>query len=122
MTNLTKKDIVQEIFTLNEKCRKGEVLQSDVKDIVQRTLDAISQSLASGRNVELRNFGVLEVQIRKPRIGRNPTKPEMNVTIPKRAIVKFKAGKELKARLKNLDLSKVEHGKAERSRRYIHSK
>ena len=122
MTNLTKKDIIQNIFTANEKCRKGELLQSDVKDIVQRTLNAISQSLASGRNVELRNFGVLEVQVRKPRIGRNPAKPERDVTIPKRAIVKLKAGKELKARLKSLDLSKVEHVKAERSRRRIHSK
>lgn len=122
MTNLTKKDIIQNIFTANEKCIKGEVLQSDVKDIVQRTLNAISQSLASGRNVELRNFGVLEIQVRKPRVGRNPTKPEMDVTIPKRAIVKFKAGKELKERLKSLDLSKVEHEKAKRSRKRVHSK
>ena len=73
--------------------------------------------LVKGRNVELRNFGVFEVQIRKPRVGRNPTKPADDVVIPKRAIVKFKAGKELKAALKKLDLSIVEKSKAARARK-----
>jgi len=39
-------------------------------------------ALAAGRNVELRNFGVLEVQVRKARVGRNPNKPETEVIIP----------------------------------------
>jgi nucleoid DNA-binding protein len=60
--------------------------------------------LSDGRNVELRNFGVFEVQIRKSRIGRNPNKPETDVVIPKRAVIKFKAGKELKAQLKDMDV------------------
>lgn len=75
MPNLTKRDIVLQIYKEQEKCNNGEILQNDVKEIVQRTLDILSDSLAKGRNVELRNFGVLEVQVRKPRVGRNPTKP-----------------------------------------------
>jgi nucleoid DNA-binding protein len=74
---------------------------------VQETLDCVAQSLASGRNVELRNFGVFEVQVRKSRVGRNPNRPETDVTIPERAVIKFKAGKELKAKLRNLDLSSL---------------
>jgi DNA-binding protein HU-beta/integration host factor subunit alpha len=54
--------------------------------------------------VELRNFGVLEVQRRKARIGRNPNKPETEVVIPERAVVKFKSGKILKQLLKKLDV------------------
>jgi hypothetical protein len=34
--------------------------------------------------------------VRKARIGRNPNRPEKNVPIPKRAVVKFKAGKEMR--------------------------
>ena len=117
MQNLTHREIVQQIYQDKEECRRGDILQNDVKDIVQRTLDILSDSLAKGRNVELRNFGVLEVQVRQKRIGRNPTRPEEDVEIPKRAIVKFKAGKELKAALKLLDLSKVEASKAARARK-----
>jgi nucleoid DNA-binding protein len=35
----------------------------------------------------------------------NPNKPEAEVIIPQRAVVKFKAGKILKQQLKKLDLS-----------------
>jgi nucleoid DNA-binding protein len=68
-------------------------------------LDIIQRALAEGRNVELRNFGVLEVQVRQARIGRNPNKPEAEIVIPQRAVVKFKAGKILKQDLKKIDLA-----------------
>jgi len=71
------------------------------------TLDIIQKALADGRNVELRNFGVLEVQKRKARIGRNPNKPEAEVVIPERAVVKFKSGKILKQLLKKLDITQL---------------
>jgi len=41
----------------------------------------------------------------KSRIGRNPNKPEAEVVIPERAVVKFKSGKILKQLLKKLDIS-----------------
>jgi nucleoid DNA-binding protein len=99
--NLTKRDIVIEIFT------KLGYPQKHIRDSVQMTLDAISEALLSGRDVELRNFGVFQVQVRKSRIGRNPNRPETDVVIPQRAVIKFKAGKELKAKLKSIDLSKI---------------
>ncbi|MBR7137479.1 MAG: HU family DNA-binding protein, partial [Clostridia bacterium] len=46
--------------------------------------------------IELRNFGVFEIKVRKSRKGRNPNKPKNEVVIPERAVVKFRAGKELK--------------------------
>ena len=49
-------------------------------------------------------IGVFEVQVRKSRIGRNPNKPETDVVIPKRAVIKFKAGKDLKAQLSVMDV------------------
>lgn len=86
--------------------------QKEVRETVQLTLDAIASALSEGRNVELRNFGVFEVQIRKSRIGRNPNKPEKDVIIPTRAVIKFKAGKELKAQLKILDVERVDSSDA----------
>ena len=97
--NLTKREIVLEIY------RKTGFPQKQIVDTVQQTLDIVQNALAGGRNVELRNFGVLEVQVRKQRIGRNPNKPEAEVIIPERAVIKFKSGKILKQQLKKLDLS-----------------
>lgn len=96
-TNLTKREIVLEIY------EKTGFPQKEVVHTVQMTLDLVMGALAEGRNVELRNFGVLEVQRRKARIGRNPNKPETEVVIPERSVVKFKAGKVLKQMLKKLD-------------------
>ena len=72
MQNLTKREISVEIF----RDTKGEIQLGEISRIVQLTLDKLSDALGSGRNVELRNFGMLTVQVRKPRVGRNPTKPE----------------------------------------------
>ena len=103
--NLTKRDIVLSIH--NEVKREyPEVSQKAIREIVQYTLDEIANALSEGRNVELRNFGVFEVQVRKARIGRNPNKPETDVVIPERSVIKFKAGKELRANLKDLDQSR----------------
>ena len=98
LTNLTKREIVLEIY------EKTGFPQKEIVHTVQMTLDIVMRALAEGRNVELRNFGVLEVQRRKARIGRNPNKPETEVVIPERAVVKFKSGKILKQLLKKLDI------------------
>jgi nucleoid DNA-binding protein len=45
---------------------------------------------------------VFDVKIRKARVGRNPNKPETDVPIPARSMVKFKAGKEMRAEVMKL--------------------
>ncbi len=75
------------------------MIQQEVFDIVQKTLDTITDCLADGNDVVLRNFGSFQVKVTKEKIGRNPNKPETNVTIPPRTIVKFKPGKEMKERV-----------------------
>ena len=100
-TNLTKREIVLEIY------EKTGFPQKQIQDTVQMTLDIVMDALAAGRNVELRNFGVLEVQVRKARVGRNPNKPETDVPIPARAMVKFKAGKDMRAEVLKLPSSTV---------------
>ena len=98
---LTKRDLV---IRISNETGLG---QQQVFDAVQKTLDYISEALAKGDKVELRNFGVFEVKIRKGRVGRNPNKPETDVPIPARAMVKFKAGKEMRAEVLKLSPPKV---------------
>ena len=106
MGTLTKRDLVVQISQ-----DTGEVQQTVFK-VVQLTLDHITEALARGENVELRNFGVLEVRLTKPRVGRNPNKPESSFVIPARATVKFKPGKVMRERVLKLSegMKKKESG------------
>lgn len=103
---MTKRDIVvrisQELEQDEGSNQEAHVNQEVVLKIVQKTLDIISDAVAEGETIELRNFGVFEVKIRKARIGRNPNDPENDVPIPPRAVVKFKPGKEMRERVLKL--------------------
>lgn len=96
---LTKRDLVIRI------AEKTGLTQTQVFEVIQETLENIVKALADGGKVELRNFGVFEVKIRKARVGRNPNKPETDVPIPARAMVKFKAGKDMRAEVLKLPSS-----------------
>ena len=96
MAKLTKRDIVVAISN------QTGMVQHQVFDVVQRTLDKITDSLASNIPVELRNFGVFQPRLTKPRVGRNPNQPGSSFVIPPRATVKFKAGKIMRQRVEKL--------------------
>jgi nucleoid DNA-binding protein len=93
MPNLTKRDMVVKISN------EAEVTQQEAFAVIQKALELITDSLADGQTVELRNFGVFEVRLTKPRVGRNPNKPDKDVVIPARATVKFKPGKIMRQRV-----------------------
>ena len=102
MANLTKHDLVIRISN------ETGMIQQDVLNVIQRMFDHLTESLAHGQAVEFRNFGVFEVKHRKARVGRNPNRPERDVPIPSRAVVKFKAGKEMKAKVIKLSQTLVD--------------
>ena len=93
---MTKRDLVIRISN------DTNLIQQDVLTVVQKTLDYITEALIKGQTVELRNFGVFEVKLRKPRVGRNPNDPGRDVQIPARAVVKFKPGKEMREQVLKL--------------------
>ena len=93
---MTKRDLVTRIAT-----ETGQN-QRDVAEVVQKTFDHIIDELGSGRGIELRNFGVFDLKVRKKRIGRNPNTPEHEVEIPERVVVKFKPGKIMKEEVSKL--------------------
>src|SRR4051794_29015579 len=96
MGTLTKRDLVIQI------ANETGLVQSQVFDVVQHTLDRVTDALARGDTVELRNFGVLEVRLTKARVGRNPNRPDSAFVIPPRATVKFKPGKVMRQRVSSL--------------------
>jgi len=99
--SMTKRDLVMKIAD------KTGMIQDDVSKVIQMALDGLADELAKGGNVELRNFGVFEIKVRKSRKGRNPNAPTNEVVIPERVVVKFRAGKELKERVEKLKTVKV---------------
>ncbi len=82
---MTKKDIVLKVAS------ETGLKQLDVKQAVQKALDAIVAALVQGQTVELRNFGIFKVKSRKGRTGRNPRTGE-KVPVPPKRVVAFKPG------------------------------
>ena len=97
---MTKKEIVKKIS------EDIGLTQLKTKDIVQRTLDAIIQTLVSEGRIELRNFGVFEVKKRAPRKARNP-RTGAKVYVPSKNVVTFKPGKEMEELVRKMDPSKL---------------
>jgi nucleoid DNA-binding protein len=93
---MTKKEIVRRIS------EELGIKQTDTKEVVQRTFDAIIEALATEQRVELRNFGVFEVKKRAARKARNP-KTGDEVLVPARFVVTFKPGKEMEQRVKTIE-------------------
>src|SRR5258707_12092187 len=104
MAKVTKSDIVVSI------CNQTGMVQHQVFDVVQKTLDKITGSLANNIPVELRNFGVFLPRLTRPRIGRNPNQPGSSFVIPPRATVKFKAGKIMRQRVEKISRQLNEAG------------
>lgn len=93
---MTKKEIVKTISD------KTGLTQLQIKEIVQLTFDGIIETLLEEGRVELRNFGVFQVKSRKARQARNP-RTGRQVDVPEKFVVTFKPGKEMEARVQELE-------------------
>jgi nucleoid DNA-binding protein len=93
MATITKKQLADQIAA------EMDFTQIETKKIIEAFLEKLKTNLAAGNRVELRDFGVFSVKIRKSRLGRNPNKPQEVVTIPERKVVHFKVGREWKHRI-----------------------
>ncbi len=93
---VTKKEIVK---TISEEIG---LTQLKTKEIVQKTFDAIVETLVEEKRIELRNFGVFEVKRRAARKARNPRTGE-KVFVPEKFVVTFKPGKEMEERVHELE-------------------
>lgn len=90
---ITKKDIIMDISN------ETGIKQTDVKIVVQKLLDCVTKTLAEGKTVEFRNFGIFKVKERRGRTGRNPRTGEQ-VPVPPKKVVSFKPGLIMKRDVK----------------------
>lgn len=93
---VTKKEIVK---TISEEIG---LTQLKTKEIVQKTFDAIVDTLVEEGRIELRNFGVFEVKKRAARKARNP-RTGQRVDVPEKFVVTFKPGKEMEEKVRHLE-------------------
>ena len=96
MASVTKRDLVIQISD------QTGLTQIQVFDVLQLFLENVTAHLAQNEGVVLRNFGSFETRVTRPKVGRNPKDPGLAVAIPARAVVKFKPGKELKEKVREL--------------------
>jgi DNA-binding protein HU-beta len=87
---LIKLDIINEVVA-----RTG-ITKTKAELAVETVFDSMKNSLAHGKRIELRGFGVFNVRPRKTGIGRNP-RTGAEVSIPPGKAVRFKPGKELQS-------------------------
>jgi len=96
---VTKKEIVK---TISDDIG---LTQLKTKEIVQKTFNAIVETLVEDGRIELRNFGVFEVKKRAARKARNP-RTGAKVEVPSKFVVTFKPGKEMEERVRELEAAK----------------
>jgi integration host factor subunit beta len=92
----TKKDIVKRI------AEHTALTQVQTKEVVQKSFDAIIDAIVEEGRIELRNFGVFEVKVRRPRKARNP-RTGQPVEVPAKTVVVFKPGRIMEERVALLD-------------------
>ncbi|MEI8368729.1 MAG: HU family DNA-binding protein [Planctomycetia bacterium] len=103
---MTKKDIVRTI------AEQIDLPQLRTKELVQKTFDALIDALVKEGRIELRNFGVFQIKRREARMARNPRTGE-KVPVQAKSVVTFKPGKEMEARVRELDRETIDRARAE---------
>lgn len=75
-----------------------DVTKTQANTVLDAFVNTVTQALREGEKVTLVGFGTFSISKRIERNGRNPQTGEM-IKIKAKKVAKFKAGKELSARI-----------------------
>jgi integration host factor subunit beta len=75
-----------------------QLVAKDAEFAVKTILDAMTNALANGQRIEIRGFGSFALNVRPPRVGRNPKSGD-KVMVQEKRVPHFKPGKELRERV-----------------------
>ena len=89
---MTKNELAEQI------ARRNGLPASQARQLVETTIDVISDELAAGGEVSLAGFGKFSVSHRAARMGRNPSTGQ-TIQIAASKAAKFSAASALKKRL-----------------------
>ena len=94
--NLTKKDLINSVYM--QIGFSKQVSESLIEDF----FSLIIKNLKDEKKIKISKFGTFSIREKKPRMGRNPKTKEKK-SISKRNVVLFKASKEFKILLNNIN-------------------
>ncbi len=91
---MTKDQLIEKV------AGKVDLSRSKVEEVLNETLDTISNVLVDGGEVRLTGFGTFKTMKRSARKGVNPQNPSEKIDVPEVTVPKFRAGKTLKDAVK----------------------
>jgi nucleoid DNA-binding protein len=97
---VTKRDLARAV------AESLDIKQQLAKVVVQMTLHAIVETIATEGRAELRNFGVFETKRRNARKARNPRTGE-KVDVAEKYVVTFKPGIAMQQRIESQGIGKI---------------
>lgn len=100
-STITKKDLILRISEATGQ------KQTVTRDIIRQFIDEITDELAQGNRLELRDFGVFEVRARRSRRARNP-KTGAHIEVPPKRVVTIKPGKKMKEKINQIPAELLE--------------
>jgi len=84
---------------ISSMAEKSKLTKKDTGIILKAFIESVEETLERKEKVQLMGFGTFEIRNRAARIGRNPRTKE-EISIPETIVPIFKAGKELKDKVK----------------------
>lgn len=75
--------------------RYTQLMAKDAELAVKSILDAMTNAMIENQRIEIRGFGSFALNVRPPRVGRNPKSGE-KVMVQEKRVPHFKPGKELR--------------------------
>ena len=104
MTIVRKKDLVAAVS--NKSGKNNEEVARGINALIE----ILVEKLSTGNEITLRGFSTFTVKVAKAKKGRNPNKPEDQVSIPPRCVPRFRPGKALRDSIRKLDPMLIMNG------------
>ena len=90
--------MIRSALALRVASQNPHLYERGCEKVVDTILGRIADALVAGDRVELSGFGSFTVKEQRARQGRNP-RTGAQVAVPAKAVLAFKAGKEMRDRL-----------------------
>ena len=97
---LTRADLTEAVH------REVGLTRQDCAELVERTLELMTEALEGGDEVKLSGFGVFQVRDKRARMGRNP-KTGAPAPIDPRRVISFRASLLVKERVDRAHLGRM---------------
>lgn len=98
---ITKADIVDDIFIMQENGQKGSLTKKEIAAVVDGMLQAIRNHVAVGNAIQFRDYFTISPVMKKAKTAYD-FKNSTTITMPRRPGVKIKASKGFEDYIKHI--------------------